>query len=236
MLSHPHPDPSTCITLHSLQGGCLSFKELSHGWCSEACRIIKIHTTLKRRNPSLRFRIFLVIWPKSIVIAVSASLVSMSHDEDHSGAWHLIASIHPSKGIQYTHSSPPCVYLSPDIMFPFLPCEKKMGKAQTQFLRSKNVIEIPYLFDRPSETSIFAFEKKGPKSMVRGGMLFLIVPHNSTREETSTTHQVDDQSAKNMWRCTETARSHRIPVQKVQPPGLLDRAPGDEYPLSTNSQ
>jgi hypothetical protein len=114
-----------------LQGGCLSFKELSHGWCSEACRIIKIHTTPKRRNPSLRFRIFLVIWPKSIVIAVSASLVSMSHHEDHSGgAWHLIASIHPFiKRHTPTSSSPPCVYLSSDIMFLFLPCEKKKGKS-----------------------------------------------------------------------------------------------------------
>jgi hypothetical protein len=67
--------------------------------------------------------------------------------------------------------------------------KRKKEKAQTKFLRSKNVIEIPYLFDRPSETSIFAFEKKVPKSMVRGGMLFLIVPHSSTREETSTTQQ-----------------------------------------------
>jgi hypothetical protein len=107
----------------------------------------------------------------------------MSHDEDHSGAWHLIASIHPSiKRHKPTSSSPPCVYLSPDIMFLFLPWQKKNREKPRPrprprpFLGSKNVIEIPYLFDRPSETSIFAFEKRSRKAW-SGGMLFLIVPH-----------------------------------------------------------
>jgi hypothetical protein len=67
--------------------------------------------------------------------------------------------------------------------------KRKKEKAQTQFLRSKNVIEIPYLFDRPSETSIFAFEKKLPKSIVRGEDAFFDRParHHAKNFHDSTT-------------------------------------------------
>jgi hypothetical protein len=74
-------------------------------------------------------------------------------------------------------------------MFLFLPCQKKKREKPRPFLGSKNVIEIPYLFDRPSETSIFAFEKKLPKSIVRGEDAFFDRParHHAKNFHDSTT-------------------------------------------------
>jgi hypothetical protein len=139
VLSHPHPDPSTCITLHNVQGGCLSIQRNYHmDAAAKPAEYPRYNTILKRRNKSIHH------WdsessrssgpslksiPSSLPSAHHLS-VSMSH-EDHSGAWHLIASIHLSKGI-----NPPAHHQSSNgnraayvyIMFLFLPCQKKRAR------------------------------------------------------------------------------------------------------------
>jgi hypothetical protein len=99
--------------------------------------------------------------------------------------------IHPSKGINPpAHHRNRAAYVY--IMFLFSPCQKKREKPRpSPILGSepqKSVIKIPYLFDRLSETSIFDFtRKKVPKSMGQGLVLFLIVPQELPRLNTSGT-------------------------------------------------